>query len=516
MSHLSPEQLSGYIDGALADADREAVESHFATCNECLRELAEIARVNKQFQSALTHDPGEAYFDSFADRVLERVTHEAVLVKPASEAPKPYRRKSFLDRLSDWFAGPRLAWAGTAAAVIIGAGVVFMISRESTVRSPIVAEIEGRSDQVERRSGMDAPQAKQEGMQVLEEQKSDRAPAEVGTMATKAGETKENDRLAAGARADDPQLSAGDEVASIQSEPPGPSFAAPPPAAGGTSTAPRADDKDKKLAAAEGAAAKTSLEKSRAREVQRLEGENVPAPESQSRTQQAAPAPSANFTQPSTDAASRVKAQQSRQVAEPLQSSSATRVCGTVRDDRGRPLSGAQVVIADLGVTARSDASGRFCVDAPAGKHTVAAMAVGFGEARRTVEVGDRTANVEFALIPVSVLADAKRESWPEEARDLAADAEAGTVRALASNSAASWDSVALQWSKTAAAVPSGEALVRARGALAEARYRAWKLAPSPGRTGVAAAALQSYIEVAPQGADKRRAQQRLAEVEQR
>ena len=100
MSHLSPEQLSGYIDGALTDADREAVESHFATCNECLRELAAMAQVNKQLQSVLKHDPGEAYFDSFADRVRERITHEAVLVKPASPTVQPYRRASLLDRSS--------------------------------------------------------------------------------------------------------------------------------------------------------------------------------------------------------------------------------------------------------------------------------------------------------------------------------------------------------------------------------------------------------------------------------
>ncbi len=518
MSHLSPDQLSAYIDGALADTDREEAERHFATCAECLQELSEMARVHRQLESTLTHDPGEAYFESFAGRVQERIRSDSVLVQAARPGTKPRRGAGFLDRLSGWLSGPRLAWAGTAAAVIIGAGVVFMVSRQAPIRSPGSADLEARSGQVAGRaestpSPATVPLAKRENAPPpggLEELSAESAPTEAdGDDALKLGESKETDRLAAGARADQAVVAPApaDERAGAPPRPAatGSLFAAPPPAAGKTSTAPLVSQE------------KAEIEKNRAREMQRLEGESVAVPEATA--QKGAPPPSsgmANEAAPHKDAAARAKTQQARQAAEPLQSSSATRVCGTVRDDSGRPVSGAQVVIADLGVTARSDASGGFCVDAPAGEHTLAVMAVGFAESRRNVEVGTRTPTVDFTLAAVSVLADAKRTQWPEPARDLAADAERGTSRAITTNTAASWDSVALLWSKTAAALPAGEAQIQARASLAEARYRAWKLSPTPGRTGVAAAALQSYLEVVPQGAARRKAQQRLDEVEQR
>jgi anti-sigma factor RsiW len=69
MSHLTPDQLSAYVDQALDEAEREAAEQHLATCMECLHELADVARLQRELEHALVRDPGDAYFETFADRV---------------------------------------------------------------------------------------------------------------------------------------------------------------------------------------------------------------------------------------------------------------------------------------------------------------------------------------------------------------------------------------------------------------------------------------------------------------
>src|SRR5207245_1045787 len=59
------------------------------------------------------------------------------------------------------------------------------------------------------------------------------------------------------------------------------------------------------------------------------------------------------------------------------ESAGAVRTCGAVHDPSGRPIASAQVAIADLGLTATTDASGRWCLDLPPGDRSLAVMAVG-------------------------------------------------------------------------------------------------------------------------------------------
>jgi hypothetical protein len=382
------------------------------------------------------------------------------------------------------------------AAVIVGAGVVFMVSRESPVQSFRKQDLAARTGQVSEQN-------------------------EAGSRAAVPG--LEKDRAQSEASLDDesavrpmgpivsPQVAGSQEADRV---------GAKPSAMREDADAKRAPAEQRANTAPAGPAGSTfaASPDARAREVKREEGESVPVPERGARETGAANlAPPAQPPQ-AQDAVGRAKAQQARQTTQPLQSAAAGRVCGYVRDHQRRPLAGAQVAITDLGLVVRADQAGRFCVEAPAGTHMLMVMAVGFVEARRQVTIGAATQESDFMLAAVPVLGEAAalrttQTVWPGSVRDQAQDAERLTRRAQSARASATWDSAALAWSKTAAALPSGEPAVRALANLAEARYQSWKLSPTAGRRGIAASALQAYLEVAPAGPEKQLAQARLAEV---
>ena len=90
MKHLTDEQLAARLDGSRsADAER-----HLAGCAECRGRLAEFASLDEDLGRALEHDPGEAYFASFAARVGERIAQEPVAVAASEPAPRRKRRSS--------------------------------------------------------------------------------------------------------------------------------------------------------------------------------------------------------------------------------------------------------------------------------------------------------------------------------------------------------------------------------------------------------------------------------------
>jgi hypothetical protein len=73
-------------------------------------------------------------------------------------------------------------------------------------------------------------------------------------------------------------------------------------------------------------------------------------------------------------------------------------LCGTVRDDEKRPIAGARVMMADVGVVVVTDRVGRFCLTAPRGTRTLSVIALGFGTYRQTVSVGRRTGELSVTL----------------------------------------------------------------------------------------------------------------------
>ena len=115
MKHLTEEQLSALLDGALeGDA---AARAHLESCAECRDALARLAAADASLGRALEHDPGDAYFDTFADRVAARLT-----AAPRTRAVPAAGWRA-------WLAPRRLALAGSGVALVIVAGLVFLDTR---------------------------------------------------------------------------------------------------------------------------------------------------------------------------------------------------------------------------------------------------------------------------------------------------------------------------------------------------------------------------------------------------
>jgi len=122
MTHLTDEQLSAMLDGATAPRDEAAARAHLETCAPCRESLAQLAAMDQSLGRALEHDPGDAYFETFADRVASRV---------AAPGAKERARPAPAAGWRAWLTPRRLALAGSAAALVVAAGLVFLDTREN-------------------------------------------------------------------------------------------------------------------------------------------------------------------------------------------------------------------------------------------------------------------------------------------------------------------------------------------------------------------------------------------------
>jgi len=73
-------------------------------------------------------------------------------------------------------------------------------------------------------------------------------------------------------------------------------------------------------------------------------------------------------------------------------------LCGTVHDDEHRPVAGARVMMAEVGVVVVTDRVGRFCLTAPRGTRTLSVIALGYTTHRQSVSVGRRTSELNVTL----------------------------------------------------------------------------------------------------------------------
>ena len=80
MIHLTPQQLSSYMDGELNEVSTELVRRHMGTCEECTLKFAALEEQEEQLSQALVHEPGDDFFDRFAAEVERQL--------PASPGPK--------------------------------------------------------------------------------------------------------------------------------------------------------------------------------------------------------------------------------------------------------------------------------------------------------------------------------------------------------------------------------------------------------------------------------------------
>jgi len=70
---IDSEMLSAYLDDALSDSERKAVEAYLAASGAARRELAELQRCREWFESWKAPDPAPF----FVQRVAIRLVHEA-------------------------------------------------------------------------------------------------------------------------------------------------------------------------------------------------------------------------------------------------------------------------------------------------------------------------------------------------------------------------------------------------------------------------------------------------------
>ncbi len=571
MKHMTSEELSAHLDRALTGRAAGEAERHLAACEECRRALAALAAQDASLRPALTHDPGEAYFERFAGRVEDRL-------RAAGLAGAQARGHGF--DLGRFIRSPRaLAWAGAAAVVVVGAGLALMTGRE--VRPPDLRDrdLAGRAQQVapggakqmeaippaemttreaappsamagrERsaaampKEGAAAPQSQDEraapGAPVADEERvePDRTnrPAAPAT-ATTGGRV---DRLTAPPAATPlapGRASPGRAVQVRRNEVgedvpvrrPGESRPAPPPSPAATGAAKRTGQIRKKLTAEPLKDAKTwvmteSLYPRAAKSESTSSGYSFASPPDASPpgATPLAATPSARTSQTITD--------------EGLAAGEA-RLCGEVRDAAGRPVAGAQVTVADVGRTATTDARGAFCVSAPAGEHPLSVMAVGFVESRQAVRMGGDEASVRVTLEAVSVLDDKRgavsgrvplprmqatppgepRDGYaalPDTLRSVVRAAQQLEASATARRSAGLFDAAAAGWERALLRLEGGPLELETRRHLAEARYRAWEAGPNARRASAAVEALTAYAVRAPAGAEREQATRWLDRV---
>lgn len=95
MIHLTPQQLSSYMDGELNEASTELVRRHMGACEECTLKFASLEVQEDLLSRALVHDPGDEFFAEFTAAVERQIpTGKDSGAKPASLAaarPSPPR-----------------------------------------------------------------------------------------------------------------------------------------------------------------------------------------------------------------------------------------------------------------------------------------------------------------------------------------------------------------------------------------------------------------------------------------
>lgn len=498
MKHPSWEELSAYLDNALDTHRWAKVARHLEDCQGCRDDLAELESEHRALERTLDRDPGEAYFDTFHAGVEARLS-----VEGGRRAPS-----SVLRGFGRWWESPaRLALAGSVAAVVVVAGALAVMRpwEKQVMRDETLA---GRAGQV--------------------------APAPAGPKAEGAEE------------AGGPPGAGG--VAGPADEPPAGAAGGAPP--GEAETAARAESD---------AAAQAAVRPARAHEVRRdaATGEDVRVappgasfnePPAGERTQpttlsdlkrqtvkpldaqskEAAPAPAAGLAprapsqRPGTPAggAFRPEAQ------------APGRVCGEVRDASGRALQFASVIL-KRGNVVQTDAAGRFCVSGPPGPDTLIVSLVGFHPARAAVRVSADIPEIAVRLVAVSPLeklslggaSRPRAEAAPRAESSYPFDVLPDSLRAIATGAsqllregtdrrqAEAFDASAREWARLLRHVVNTPLELDVRFRYAEARYRAWEIAPTTRRTQDATEALTFFLTRASAGPQRDRAVEWLDQV---
>jgi hypothetical protein len=514
MTHLTDEQLSARLDDAMAPAERAECDAHLAACEACQAKLVEMSSLERSLGAALTHDPGEAYFATFAERVAARIAAGEPRPAPAAGAPAP-RRSPWA-----WLLSPRgLSAAGGMAALVLTAGIAWLRFQHedvtATLRAGAPRAVGSRQEEKTESPSAGAsqdralppaeatpPQARVDSPEARAAAGSPRAREKAQANAEPAPERAGAQRSQALAPAPQAtaQSSGAEEGVSAPMAPPAPAPAeekqqamakhlfstAPPPAraiAPPPSAAPRA------------AAEKDAL----------------------------APGSAQGLTANSQSARDEAHSGGGRPDEVKLQFAEATPLavqCGTVTDARGMPLSGVQLTLLGTSTrSARSGPDGAFCLTNAVAGDTLILLHVGFEPVR--LVLGASTSLV-FGLEPVGTLGSrgglvlgGKNEGFfklpsaasapapdlyaaePDSVRAAVAQARQRTAIARREHTAEAWEAVASSWDRVAAGA-AARAGSDARFQSLSALREAWLATPTPARAERLRARLAAFVAGAP------------------
>ena len=470
------------LDGRLAPDKALAAERHLDDCGACREAFAQASAQDEALDRALAHDPGEAYFESFADRVEAKI--EAGGARPAMGP-------SFLDGLRDWFAVPRnLATAGAAFAVVIGVVTTLLVAQmtnQNVMRNDRLVE------RMEERGGAAAPPPTAQN-----------APRETET------EMKQK------------ELDAKAE----------------PGATLGLSEEAARQAREFRREAASGAAPQIAAQ--RAAQVTK----NALGDDERVRAAAPAPAPMASEVQSgsSTTPTDNVKAALRAQPMSKMTTrdfaydAANARLCGEVRDPSGRPLRFASVSLLGRNTGDQTDEHGRFCLPAAPGRDSLLVQLVGFEPLRTGVSLTSAPNHeIRLTMDPIRALASSSRSAaevqvgsralaqksagavarptaemtlsaLPDSLRGYAELAQRLSSVAARSKDAKQHEAAAEQWERLLVGVVGTPLEVQTRGRIAEQRYQAWEAAPDLKRAQAAREALTAYLVRAPIGPERNRA----------
>jgi anti-sigma factor RsiW len=122
-SHVHREMilLPWYVNGTLAEAEKELVDRHLPTCPACRSELDDLSALRMDLGAAYHAQPGPS--SRAARTVLETVAREA----SARGMPRPQAGSS-LERVDEWFRSlflPR--WMPTLAVLLLAAQIGLLL-----------------------------------------------------------------------------------------------------------------------------------------------------------------------------------------------------------------------------------------------------------------------------------------------------------------------------------------------------------------------------------------------------
>jgi hypothetical protein len=491
VKHLTKDQLSALIDGRLEPDKLRDAEKHLDECSVCRDEFAELGMQDHSLNDSLSHDPGDAYFENFAERVQDRA-RSGHSMKLGAGGP--------LGALASWFTTPQnVALAGALGAVIVGVGAALLVANQNVEESLRDAEMSARIEQK-------AHQVKL-------------------TRAEKAEEAQPSATDATGKK-----TAPGKDAKSGKDE------AEPGPSSTGLSDLAMRQSAEFHESNAPAPAA----EPARAYEVRRnAQGEDERVNPSSGF---ARPAPAASASGSVADvkkalvaqplAGARADEEADRDIAPARRGPADTemRLCGDVRDPSGRPLRFASVTLITRNVGVQSDEHGRFCLRGAAGWDSVVVQLLGYRPVRRAVALSSDTPDLTITLHPVPALGtmavrsksatnapawppplaqsglDSDEIQLPDSALVVAEYARRLSTVATRSKDARQYEAAAVQWQRLLPYVMGGPLEIETRGKVAEYRFHAWEVDPDSRRQQAAREALTAYLVRAPAGPERNRA----------